>query len=119
MIGADWVAGLPSTAGGVRVDMTRSHVDLLSERRYTQVLHVVSSRGKSTAAAAAEAICDLRLCSGDGVPGVLAVEITTPERRAPGFSQLEGHWLVPHPSRRLGVPQQQRRQGAAGQRRHP
>jgi hypothetical protein len=67
MIGVDWIAGLPTTAGGF--DMIQNHVDLLSGK-----VHAVPTRTTATAAEAAEIIRDMCLRSGDGFPDVLVVD---------------------------------------------
>jgi hypothetical protein len=67
MIGVDWIAGLPTTAGGF--DMIQNHVDLLSGK-----VHAVPTRATATAAEAAEIIRDMCLRSGDGFPDVLVVD---------------------------------------------
>ena len=67
MIGVDWIAGLPTTAGGF--DMIQNHVDLLSGK-----VHAVPTRASATATDAAEIIRDMCLRSGDGFPDVLVVD---------------------------------------------
>jgi hypothetical protein len=67
MIGVDWIAGLPTTAGGF--DMIQNHVDLLSGK-----VHAVPTRATATAAAVAEIIRDMCLRSGDGFHDVLVVD---------------------------------------------
>ena len=67
MLGVDWIAGLPTTAGGF--DMIQNHVDLLSGKVYA-----VPTRATATAADAAEIIRDLCLRSGTGFPDVLVVD---------------------------------------------
>jgi hypothetical protein len=66
MIGVDWIAGLPTTAGGF--DMIQNHVNLLSGK-----VHAFSTRATATADAA-EIIRDMCLRSGDGFPDVLVVD---------------------------------------------
>jgi len=67
MIGVDWIAGLPTTAGGF--DMIQNHVDLLSGK-----VHAVPTRATATATDAADIIRDMCLRSGDGFPDVLVVD---------------------------------------------
>jgi hypothetical protein len=67
MIGVDWIAGLPTTAGGF--DMIQNHVDLLSGN-----VHAVPTLATATAADAAAIICDMCLRSGDSFPDVLVVD---------------------------------------------
>ncbi len=67
MIGVDWIAGLPTTEGGL--DMIQNHVDLLSGKE-----HAVPTRATATAADAAEIFRDMCLLSGDGFPDVLVVD---------------------------------------------
>jgi hypothetical protein len=66
MIGVDWIAWLPTTAGGF--DMIQNHIDLLSGK-----VHAIPTRATATAADAAEIIRDMCLRSGDGFPDVLVV----------------------------------------------
>ena len=100
MIGVDWIAGLPTTAGGF--DMIQNHVDLMSGK-----VHAVPTRATATAADAADIIRDMCLRSGDGFPDVLVVDHDPQvhECRFPGLRQ--GHGLVPH--RRIGVSQEHQR----------
>ncbi len=58
MNGVEWIAGLPTTEGGL--NMIHNHVDLLSGK-----VHAVPTRATATAAEAAEIIRDmcLRSCS--------------------------------------------------------
>ena len=59
MIGVDWIAGMPATAGWF--DMIQNHVDLMSGK-----VHAFPTRATATAADAAEIVHDMCLRSGDG-----------------------------------------------------
>ena len=67
MIGVDWIAGLPTTAGGF--DMIQNHVDLLSGK-----VHAVPTRASATAKDAADIIVEMCMRSGDGMPDVIVVD---------------------------------------------
>ena len=67
MIGVDWIAGLPTTAGGY--DMIQNHVDLLSGK-----VHAVPTRATATAQDAARIMVEMCLRSGDGLPDVIVVD---------------------------------------------
>ncbi len=64
MIGVDWIAGLPTTEGGL--DMIQNHVYLLSAK-----VHAVPTRATATAAEIIRFMC---LRSSDGFHDVLVVD---------------------------------------------
>jgi hypothetical protein len=113
MIGVDWIAGLPTTEGGF--DMIQNHVDLLSGKVHAGAVPTRASATVTAADAAARRHSRhvpsvwRRLSRRAGGGPRLQVH----ERGVPGLRQ--GLGLMPH--RRLCVPQEHQRQGAARQRR--
>ncbi len=111
MNAVDWIAGMPTTAGGF--DMIQNHVDLLSGK-----VHAVPTRATSTATDAADITRDMCLRSGDGFPDVLVVDhdpkFTSDVFRA--FAWARASWLARRttrtPTLRLSGPTASQRHAA-------